>query len=308
MVIKPKRHWFDINFNELWKYRDLIALFVRRDFVAKYKQTILGPLWFIIQPLLTTLMFTVVFGKIAKIPTDGLPPMLFYLSGITAWNYFAESLKATSNTFVTNASIFGKVYFPRLAIPISVVVSNLILFVVQFLFLVVFMLIFYFSGASFSPNIFVLLLPVLLILMAGLGLGFGIIISSLTTKYRDLTYLVAFGIQLWMYATPIVYPLSELSGTFRKAALANPITIVVAFIAAPLTSLNPMLAAGWFAGLSEARIREPRVKDFESLSKIEGITGFWKNRVTRILLIVVFSNLGSTIGTFIALPYLASLL
>ena len=227
MIIKPKRHWFDINFKELWKYRDLITLFVRRDFVAKYKQTILGPLWFIIQPLLTTLMFTVVFGKIAKIPTDGLPQMLFYLSGITAWNYFAESLKATSNTFVTNASIFGKVYFPRLAMPISIVVSNLILFAVQFLFLILIMMIFYFSGASFSPNIYILLLPVLLILMAGLGLGFGIIISSLTTKYRDLTYLVAFGIQLWMYATPIVYPLSELSGTFRKAALANPITSIV---------------------------------------------------------------------------------
>jgi len=227
MIIKPKRHWFDINLKELWAYRDLIALFVRRDFVAKYKQTILGPLWFIVQPLLTTLMFTVVFGKIAKIPTDGLPQMLFYLSGITAWNYFGESLKATSNTFVTNANIFGKVYFPRLTIPVSVVFSNLILFAVQFLFLLIFMLFFYISGANFSPNIYVLLLPVLLILMAGLGLGFGIIISSLTTKYRDLTYLVAFGIQLWMYATPIVYPLSTLSGVYRKAALANPVTSVV---------------------------------------------------------------------------------
>ncbi len=227
MIIKPKRRWLDINLKDLWNYRDLIALFIRRDFVAKYKQTILGPLWFIIQPLLTTLMFTVVFGKIAKIPTDGLPQMLFYMSGITAWNYFAESLKATSNTFVTNANIFGKVYFPRLAIPVSVVISNLILFAVQFLFLCLFMLIFYFSGAHFSPNIYLLLLPVLLILMAGLGLGFGIIISSLTTKYRDLTYLVAFGIQLWMYATPIVYPLSTLSGIYRKVALANPLTSIV---------------------------------------------------------------------------------
>jgi lipopolysaccharide transport system permease protein len=195
--------------------------------VAKYKQTILGPLWFIIQPLLTTLMFTVVFGKIAKIPTDGLPQMLFYLSGITAWGYFSESLKATSNTFVTNANIFGKVYFPRLAIPVSVIISNLVLFGIQFLFLIVFMIIFYFSGYSFGPNIYILLLPVLLILMAGLGLGFGIIISSLTTKYRDLTYLVAFGIQLWMYATPIVYPLSNLSGNIRMLALLNPLTSIV---------------------------------------------------------------------------------
>jgi len=227
MIIKPKRHWLDINMSELWRYKDLIILFVRRDFVAKYKQTILGPLWFIIQPLLTTLMFTVVFGKIAKIPTDGLPHILFYLSGITIWNYFAESLKATSNTFVTNANIFGKVYFPRLAVPISIVISNIILFFVQFMFLAVFIIIFYFSGYHFTPNIYILLLPLLLILMAGLGLGFGIMISSLTTKYRDLTYLVSFGVQLWMYATPIVYPLSELSGRLKYAALANPVTSVV---------------------------------------------------------------------------------
>jgi lipopolysaccharide transport system permease protein len=227
MIIKPKRHWFDINLKELWQYKDLIFLFVRRDFVAKYKQTILGPLWFLIQPLLTTIMFTVVFGRIAGIPTDGLPQMLFYMAGITAWNYFAQSFKATSNIFVQNANIFGKVYFPRLTMPISIVISNLIQFGIQFLFLLAFMAYFALTGADFSPNIYMLFLPVLLIMMAGLGLGFGIIISSLTTKYRDLTNLVAFGVQLWMYATPIVYPLSELKGIYKTASLANPVTSIV---------------------------------------------------------------------------------
>lgn len=227
MVIKPKRHWLDINLKELWQYRDLIVLFVRRDFVAKYKQTILGPLWFIIQPLLTTLMFTVVFGRIAGIPTDGLPQMLFYMGGITAWNYFANCLKATSNTFTGNAGIFGKVYFPRLVTPISVVISNLIQFGIQFLFLVAFMLYFYFAGAEFQITAYAFLLPVLIILMAGLGLGFGIIISSLTTKYRDLTNLVGFGVQLWMYGTPIVYPLSELPEKYQIIGVLNPVTPIV---------------------------------------------------------------------------------
>ncbi len=227
MIIRPKRHWFDINLKEIWNYRDLVVLFVRRDFVARYKQTILGPLWFIIQPLLTTLMFTVVFGKIAKISTDGLPPMLFYMTGITAWNYFSSSLRATSTTFTGNAGIFGKVYFPRLVTPISVVISGIIQFIIQFLFLLAFMTYFGIIGADFSPNKYVFLIPVLVILMAGLGLGFGIILSALTTKYRDLTNLVEFGVQLWMYATPIVYPLSELSGTYKTAALLNPVTSII---------------------------------------------------------------------------------
>jgi lipopolysaccharide transport system permease protein len=227
MVIKPKRHWLDINLRELWQYRDLIVLFVRRDFVAKYKQTILGPLWFIIQPLLTTLMFTVVFGRIAGIPTDGLPQMLFYMGGITAWNYFANCLKATSNTFTANAGIFGKVYFPRLVTPISVVISNLIQFFIQFLFLLAFMLYFYLTGAEFQLTSYAFLLPLLILLMAGLGLGFGIIISSLTTKYRDLTNLVGFGVQLWMYATPIVYPLSELPQKYQIVGVLNPVTPIV---------------------------------------------------------------------------------
>lgn len=228
MIIKPKRHWLDINFKELWNYRDLIALFVRRDFVAKYKQTILGPLWFIIQPLLTTLMFTVVFGNIAKLSTDGLPKILFYFSGIVGWNYFAESLKATSNTFVTNANIFGKVYFPRLTMPISIVISNLVLFTVQFLILLFFMAYYYFfQGVIIHLSLYTLLLPVLILMTAGLGLGFGIIISSLTTKYRDLTYLVAFGVQLWMYVTPIIYPLSSITGIYKKIILLNPMTSII---------------------------------------------------------------------------------
>ena len=228
MIIKPKRHWFDINLKELWQYRDLVALFVRRDFVAKYKQTILGPLWFIIQPLLTTLMFVVVFGNIAKLSTDGLPKILFYFSGIVGWNYFAESLRATSNTFVTNANIFGKVYFPRLTMPVSIVISNLVLFAVQFLFLVLFMVYYYFfKDVNIHLSLYTLLLPVLILMTAGLGLGFGIIISSLTTKYRDLTYLVAFGVQLWMYVTPIIYPLSSIEGVYKKIILLNPMTSII---------------------------------------------------------------------------------
>ncbi|HET54345.1 MAG TPA: ABC transporter permease [Ignavibacteria bacterium] len=227
LEIRPKRHLLDVNLKELWHYRDLIVLFVRRDFVAKYKQTVLGPLWFLIQPLLTTLMFVVVFGNIAGIPTDGLPKILFYMTGITAWNYFADSLRATSNTFVGNAGIFGKVYFPRLVMPISTVISGLIQFFIQFLFLGAFMLYFGVKGADFSPNIYALLIPVLIILMAGLGLGFGIIISSMTTKYRDLTNLVSFGVQLWMYATPIIYPLSEIPQKYKWAIIANPVSPIV---------------------------------------------------------------------------------
>ena len=227
LVIRPKRHLFDIDFKELWRYRDLIYLFVRRDFVAKYKQTVLGPLWFIIQPLLTTLMFTVVFGKIAGIPTDGLPKILFYLAGITAWNYFANSLKNTSNTFVGNAGIFGKVYFPRLVSPIATVISGLLQFFIQFVFLLAFMIYYWLIGAKFEPNWYLLLLPVLILMLAGLGLGFGIIISAMTTKYRDLTNLVGFGVQLWMYATPIIYPLSRIPEKYKIWVILNPVSPIV---------------------------------------------------------------------------------
>ena len=227
LVIKPKRHLLDIDFKDIWRYRDLIVLFVRRDFVAKYKQTVLGPLWFLIQPILTTLMYLIVFGNIAKISTDGLPKMLFYLSGIVGWTYFSTCLTTTSNTFVANAGIFGKVYFPRLTLPISIVISNLVQFFIQLLLLAAFMLYFGITGANFQPNIYVLLLPALVILMAALGLGFGIIISSLTTKYRDLTNLVSFGVQLWMYATPVIYPLSTIPEDYKIYLLANPLTPII---------------------------------------------------------------------------------
>lgn len=227
MVIRPKRNLLDVNLRELWHYKDLIMLFVKRDFVAKYKQTILGPIWFIIQPLLTTLMFTVVFGNIAGIPTEGIPKVLFYLTGIVGWTYFSTCLNDTSQTFIKNASIFGKVYFPRLALPISVVISNLVSFVIQFVFLLCFLAYFMIVGSDVAPNVNVLLIPLLIILIAGLGLGFGIIVSSLTTKYRDLTHLVTFGVTLWMYATPIIYPLSEIPEKYKFWILANPMTPIV---------------------------------------------------------------------------------
>lgn len=227
MIIKPKRNLLDINLKELWRYKDLILLFVRRDFVAKYKQTILGPLWFIIQPLLSTIMFVIVFGRIAGIPTDGLPQILFYMSGLVAWNYFSTCFTTTSNTFTANANIFGKVYFPRLALPISVVISNLIQFVIQFAFFLCFLTYFLIKGSSIEPNIYILLIPVLLIVMAAMGLGFGIIASSLTTKYRDLTNLIAFGVQLWMYASPIIYPVSSLSGKMQKIVQLNPVSSII---------------------------------------------------------------------------------
>jgi lipopolysaccharide transport system permease protein len=227
LIIRPKKDLLDIDLNALRRYRDLITLFVRRDFVSKYKQTILGPLWFIIQPVLTTIMFAIVFTRIAKISTDGLPPILFYMSGTVAWTYFSTCLNTTSNTFITNANIFGKVYFPRLAVPISIVISTLIQFFIQFSLLLVIMGIYMFKGLSFHINGYILLLPFLIFLMALMGLGFGIVISSLTTKYRDLTQLVSFGVQLWMYATPIVYPLSSIPEKYRFLVVMNPLTSVI---------------------------------------------------------------------------------
>ncbi len=227
MVLRPKRSLFEVNLHELWLYRDLIALFVRRDFVAKFKQTILGPIWFIIQPLLTTLMFVVVFGNIAGIPTDGIPKVLFYMTGIVGWNYFSTCLNETSQTFIKNASVFGKVYFPRLAMPISIVISNLVSFVIQFIFLIGFLVYFILTGSDVMPGWGVMLIPFLVLLIAGLGLGFGIIISSLTTKYRDLVHLVTFGVTLWMYATPVIYPLSRIPEKYKMFVLANPMTPIV---------------------------------------------------------------------------------
>ena len=225
--IEPQRSLFDLRLDELWKYRDLVMLFVRRDFVSVYKQTILGPLWYLIQPLLTALIFTFIFGNVAKLPTDGLPQFLFYMSGTVIWTYFASCLTKTSETFVNNANLFGKVYFPRLAVPVSILISNLITFMIQFVFFLAFMLFFALNGSAFSPNLWILLTPVLILMMAGLGLGFGIIISSLTTKYRDLRFLVTFGVQLLMYATPVIYPVSSIPERFQWIILANPMTSIV---------------------------------------------------------------------------------
>ena len=226
-IIEPRSGWFDIHPGELWKYRDLIALFVWRDFVSIYKQTILGPLWYILQPLFTTLVFTVIFGKVAKLSTDGVPPFLFYLSGVICWRYFSDCLNNTSNTFVSNASIFGKVYFPRLTVPISVVISNLIAFAIQFFLFLCFYAYYLYTNSSISMQPFILLLPVLILQMATLGLGFGIIVSSLTTRYRDLTHLVSFGVQLWMFATPIVYPASYIPHEWRWIQSLNPMAPVI---------------------------------------------------------------------------------
>ena len=217
-----------VNLKEIWQYRDLFSMFVKRDIVTQYKQTILGPAWFFIQPLFTMVMYMVVFGGIAGISTDGLPQALFYLSGILCWQYFSDCLNKTSNTFLNNQGIFGKVYFPRLIVPLSVVTSNLLRLGIQLsLFLVVY--VFYLvSGVPVKPNWYVLLFPVLIVMLAGLALGFGIIISSMTTKYRDMTILFTFVVQLWMYATPIIYPLSTITNEkIRLAMMINPITSIV---------------------------------------------------------------------------------
>lgn len=229
LLIKPKSGWFDLHLADLWRYRDLLWMFVIRDFVAVYKQTILGPIWFFIQPLLTTLTFTIIFSGVAKISTDGLPPLLFYLAGTTPWNYFATCLNKTSTTFKDNANLFGKVYFPRLITPLSIVVSTLIQFVIQFATLVIALLWYLFQGADIHPNWGGILIgtPLLILMMGGLGLGFGIVISSLTTKYRDLAFLITFGVQLAMYATPVVYPLSTVPEKYRLWLELNPMTGVI---------------------------------------------------------------------------------
>jgi lipopolysaccharide transport system permease protein len=229
MVLNPSTRWWDLQLRDVWHYRDLLWMFVRRDFVAVYKQTILGPLWFFIQPIFTTAMFTVVFSGLAKLPTDGMPPMLFYLAGITPWNYFSTCLTKTSSTFVANAGIFGKVYFPRLITPLSIVISNLIQFAIQFLLFLGFMAYYMINGAALNPNLemIVLLTPVLLGIMAFLGLGTGIIISSLTTKYRDFTFLVSFGVQLAMYATPVIYPASMVPQKYAYLLNLNPMAPVI---------------------------------------------------------------------------------
>lgn len=227
MVIRPQRHLLDLRLGELWHARDLILLFVRRDFVSVYKQTILGPLWYLIQPFLTTVVFTFLFNGIAKLPTSGQPPFLFYMSGTVIFTYFSTCLTKTSETFIGNAHLFGKVYFPRLAVPISILLSTLIAFAIQFAFFLAFMGYYALTGTPLHPNIWILFTPVLLLIMAGLGLGLGIIVSSVTTKYRDLRFLVQFGVQLLQFVTPVIYPLSYMSPKYQFWIRLNPLTAIV---------------------------------------------------------------------------------
>ena len=230
LVIKGHTSLFDIKFQDLWNYRDLLVMFVKRDFVSFYKQTVLGPLWFFIQPIFTTIVFTFVFGNLAGISTDGLPQQLFYLTGITSWNYFSDCLTKTSTVFKDNANIFGKVYFPRLIMPLSIVVSNLVRFGVQLLLLLFMMLFFYFfpvKGSDFHVTFAVVFFPFLVLLMALLGLGLGLIITAITTKYKDLTFLVTFGVQLLMYGTTVIYPLSVAPEKYKKIIELNPMTGII---------------------------------------------------------------------------------
>lgn len=228
--IKPRGNSFSLNLSELFKYKDLLMMYVRRDIVVMYKQTVLGPLWFFIQPILTTIMFMFVFGGIAGIPTDGIPQPLFYMAGILCWNYFSECLNKTSATFVANAGVFSKVYFPRLIVPLSITISNLLKFFIQFGLFTILYIYYIIKGSSIAINEYALLFPVLIFMLAGLGLGFGIIISSMTTKYRDLTFLFAFAVQLWMYVTPVIYPLSVMEGRYEKwmwIIQLNPLTSII---------------------------------------------------------------------------------
>lgn len=221
--IRPSSGLLEVNLKEIWRYRDLLWLFVRRDIVTVYKQTILGPLWYIVQPILTTLMFVLVFGNIAKLSTDGVPPVIFYLLGVTIWGYFSDCLNRTSNTFVANQNIFGKVYFPRITVPGSIVVATLVRFGIQFCIFTLFWF-YYYSQGKVSINSAALLLPVVIAIMAIMSLGFGMIFSSLTTKYRDLQFLLTFAVQLWMYVTPVIYPLSSIPESYVKYINLNPVT------------------------------------------------------------------------------------
>ena len=226
VVIVPKTGWFDINLKELWKYRDLISLFVKRNFISLYKQTILGPAWAIVQPLLTTVIFTIIFGSMAGLSADGVPSFLFYMSGTIAWTYFSTCLTNTADTFTRNAAILGKVYFPRLVMPISTVLTNLIALSIQFLMFLCFLIYFWIKG-EVHPNIYALMLPVLVLQMAMLSLGSGIIISALTTKYRDLQMLVGFGVQLWMYGTPVAYDIRIIPQKYMGLYMLNPMTPII---------------------------------------------------------------------------------
>ncbi|GAC1488384.1 MAG: ABC transporter permease [Flavisolibacter sp.] len=229
-IIEPHTRLFDFRLKELWRYRDLVMMFVRRDFVSNYKQTILGPVWFFLQPLLTSLTFGIIFGRVAGLSTDGLPMMVFYLAGVTFWNYYSETLNKTASVFKDNAQMFGKVYFPRLTMPFSIVISNLVRFAIQFSLFLIIWGYYLLETNKIHPNKYLMLLPLLVILMGLLGLGCGMIISSLTTKYKDLIFLLTFGVQLLMYATPIIYSLNDRqvqTSHFKWVIMANPMSSIV---------------------------------------------------------------------------------
>lgn len=248
-TVSAERPLIDFNFGEIWRYRDLIYLLVRRDFIATYKQTVLGPLWFLIQPLLTTVVFTIIFGQVAKLPTDNIPPFLFYMCGLVAWSYFADCLNKSASTFSGNVNIFSKVYFPRLAVPIANAITNLVTFAIQFgLFLAV-LSYFYWKGAPIDTNYRIVILPVLILQMALLGIGFGCIVSSLTTRYRDLSLLFGFFVQLWMYASCVLFPLSLYPEQLHWLLVLNPMVPVIetfrfAFLGAGTVEI-PQLLAGF---------------------------------------------------------------
>jgi lipopolysaccharide transport system permease protein len=228
-VIAPQSSLFDLKLKELWHYRDLLVLFVRRDFVTVYKQTILGPLWFFIQPILTTITFTIIFGNVAQLSTDGAPKVVFYMAGITLWNYFSTCLTSVAGVFNANAGIFGKVYFPRLIMPLTIVISNLMKFGVQFLMFLIFVFYFYFKG-QIQPNSWILFTPVVIFLMAVISMGVGLILSAMTTKYKDLNQLISFAVQLFMYATPVIYPSSSIPKSYQWIAELNPLSALFEYM------------------------------------------------------------------------------
>jgi len=249
MVIEPHGHLFDLKLKDTWHYRDLLLLLVRRDFVSFYKQTILGPIWFLVQPLFTTITYTFVFGRLAGIKTDHLPGPLFYMTGITIWNYYSECLLKTSTVFRDNSNVFGKVYFPRLIMPVSIVMSNLIKFGIQFLLLMVMMGWFAYKGAPFHTTVYMLLLPLLIIQLALLGLGTGMIVSALTNRYRDLAFLFTFGVQLLMYTTTVIYPLSSVPAKYKWLIELNPITMIIEMFRYALLGQGSFTAASYLISL-----------------------------------------------------------
>ncbi len=249
VVITPYRKWYELRLKEVFRYKDLIFLLVKRSFSSQYKQTILGPLWFIINPLLSSLVSTIIFGNIAGIGSDGVPYFLFYLCGYTLWNYFSVCVNATSSTFVANAGIMGKVYFPRLTMPISAVIFSALNMIIIFLMSVITMIVYMCKGYQIHPNGMILVIPILMLQTALLGLGVGIIVSSLTTKYRDLTILVSFGLNLWMYLTPVVYPISEVDGILKQVILINPMSTIVQNYKYALLGIGNFEVCYWFISL-----------------------------------------------------------